>query len=108
MPALRPCSVIGCPELTDRGGKCATHRAEAEAKRPSRQARGYDANHDRQRRRVARLVRRGGVTCARCGQPIDPSDDWHLDHTDDRAGYLGPSHARCNTSAGGRAAWGGG
>lgn len=105
MPALRPCSVIGCPELTDRGGKCQTHRAEAEAKRPIRQVRGYDAKHDRERRRVARLVRRGGVTCARCGQPIAPDDDWHLDHTDDRAGYLGPSHAKCNTSAAGKKAW---
>lgn len=106
--ALRPCTAIGCPELTDRGGKCADHRAAAEAARPSRQARGYGRDHDRERRRWARLIRRGGVTCARCGRPIAPDDDWHLDHRDDRAGYLGASCATCNTSAGGRAAWGGG
>jgi hypothetical protein len=29
---------------------------------------------------------------------------WHLDHNDDRTGYRGPAHARCNTSAGGKAA----
>jgi hypothetical protein len=103
--ALRPCTVVGCPELVDHGGKCATHRAEAEAARPSRQARGYGRDHDRERRRWVGRIRRGGVTCARCGQPIAPDDDWHLDHRDDRAGYLGPSHARCNLSAGGKAAW---
>jgi hypothetical protein len=27
------------------------------------------------------------------------ASDLHLDHTDDRRGYLGLSHAACNTSA---------
>ena len=38
--------------------------------------------------------------CARCRRPIETGQAWHLDHSDDRATYIGPSHARCNTSAG--------
>jgi hypothetical protein len=38
----------------------------------------------------------------RCGVAIDPSERWHLDHADDRSGYLGPSHARCKLEAAGR------
>jgi hypothetical protein len=30
------------------------------------------------------------------GQPIEASQPWHLDHRDDRRGYLGTSHATCN------------
>jgi hypothetical protein len=41
--------------------------------------------------------------CARCGLPIRPGEEWHLDHDDeDRGRYLGPSHARCNEKAAGR------
>ena len=36
------------------------------------------------------------ATCCRCNEPIHPGDDWHLDHTDARDGYLGVSHASCN------------
>jgi hypothetical protein len=46
------------------------------------------------------VVAAGGVCCARCGEPIAPGEDWHLDHTDDRSDYLGPSHRRCNLLAG--------
>ena len=54
-----------------------------------------------------------GDPCCRCGQPMWqrwtywPSGKRvsaiHLDHTDDRTGYLGLSHASCNTAAGNRA-----
>jgi hypothetical protein len=41
------------------------------------------------------------VTCARCGRRIEPGQQWHLDHHDDRRlGYLGASHASCNARAG--------
>jgi hypothetical protein len=71
--------------------------------RAARTLRGYGVKHEAERRKWKRRVERGEVFCARCGhmiQPGSPSRSWHLDHTEDRGAYLGPSHARCNTSAG--------
>jgi 5-methylcytosine-specific restriction endonuclease McrA len=52
------------------------------------------------------------LPCARCGLPVRPDDDWHLDHLVPRSIGGGdetarPSHARCNLSAGGvkRGGW---
>ncbi|GAB6938350.1 hypothetical protein JCM11754A_18760 [Isoptericola variabilis] len=42
------------------------------------------------------------LPCTVCGRLVLRGSDWHLDHTDDGAGYLGPAHAGCNTSKGGR------
>lgn len=64
--------------------------------------RGYDSKHVKERKRYARIVKAGRATCARCGNPIAPDAEWHLDHTDDRTGYLGPSHADCNVKAAAR------
>jgi hypothetical protein len=83
-------------------------------------ARGYGPRHFALRRRWERLVRRGGVLCARCRRPI-PADatrercpgilaagrvcgklgcGWHLGHHDtDRSRYTGPEHACCNAGA---------
>jgi hypothetical protein len=61
-------------------------------------ARQYGAGHQAFRARIARLVNRGTEVCARCGFLIVPGEAWDLDHSDDRRGYLGPSHARCNRS----------
>ena len=44
----------------------------------------------------------GQAFCARCGGWIQPGTAWDLDHTTDRTGYLGPSHAPCNRAAGAR------
>jgi hypothetical protein len=103
MARLRVCAEPGCPELSE-GRRCPAHASERERARGTRQQRGYDAEHDRLRARWKPKVERCEVKCARCGQLILPGQTWHLDHTDDRVGYLGPSHERCNTSAGGRAA----
>lgn len=65
-------------------------------------ARGYGTAHQRLRRIVGRMVALGGMRCCRCGEVIEPRQEWHLDHSDDRSEYLGPAHARCNLSAGGR------
>lgn len=102
-PAMRVCPTAGCPELTP-GGPCVAHRRQREQQRGTRQARGYDAQHDRLRRQWARRINTGTVRCARCTKPILPGSDWHLDHSDDRLTYLGASCATCNTSAGGKAA----
>ena len=41
------------------------------------------------------------ATPARCHYPIERGEEWHLDQNDERDGYLGVSHARCNLSAAG-------
>lgn len=43
-----------------------------------------------------------GTPCGRCGELMMPGQPIDLDHTDDRAGYRGFAHARCNRRAGGR------
>jgi hypothetical protein len=73
--------------------------------------RRYSARHRRLRRQLAPAVAAGKVRCARGADCvfavgsvaglIKPGEAWHLDHRDDDAGYLGPSHAVCNTRAGG-------
>lgn len=64
-------------------------------------ARGYGATHRKERARWERVVRSGRATCAKCGMPIRAGDPWDLGHTDDRTGWTGPEHPRCNRSAGG-------
>ena len=68
-------------------------------RKPSRHQRGYGTAHETRRRRLEPHVRSGRAVCTRCGQPIQPGDKWHLDHRDDRAGYLGAAHAVCNLRA---------
>lgn len=65
-------------------------------------ARGYDGAHQKKRDRWKDAIARGEVTCSRpeCGKLIFPGEPWDLDHTDDRTGYLGPSHRSCNRRAG--------
>jgi hypothetical protein len=92
MPAAKVCPTIGCPELQP----CTTHR------RPGPRQRGYTTQHDRLRRHYAVQVEAGGVTCWRCGQPIQAGTPWDLGHHDDRT-YAGPEHAACNRAAAGRA-----
>jgi len=94
------CIVCGCPGTN----RCKT----SPCKRPTRQERGYGAEHDRLRAAWKPLVAAGGVDCYRCEEPIEPGTRWDLGHDDvDRSKYSGPEHAdECNRSAGGRAAHG--
>jgi hypothetical protein len=89
-------------------GPCGLRRARERAhnwrNRSAPQAsaaeRGYGLEHQRERRAWEPKVQRGEVACSRCGRLIVPGEPWHLDHTDDRAGYLGPAHRDCNLRAG--------
>jgi hypothetical protein len=63
-------------------------------------SRGYGDSHQQRRKRLAPLVAAGLAICVRCRQAIEPGIAWALDHRDDRRGYLGPAHARCNAQAG--------
>jgi hypothetical protein len=47
-----------------------------------------------------------GGPCTRCGSPLEPGQEIHLDHADGGGArdYAGFAHARCNESAGGRLA----
>lgn len=46
--ALRTCPVPGCPQLTS-GGRCGTHRRQADQARGSRQSRGYGSHWEAKR-----------------------------------------------------------
>lgn len=97
---LRACAQPGCPALV-RSGRCAKHRKTHERERGSRQARGYDATHDRLRADYQRQMDRGKVfVCWRpnCDEVIDP-EHWHLGHDPyDRSIYRGPECPPCNLS----------
>jgi hypothetical protein len=65
--------------------------------------RGYGSAHQQLRAKWAVKVKRGGVPCARCGEPIVPGTPWDLGHDDnDRSTYSGPEHASCNRGAAGQ------
>jgi hypothetical protein len=62
--------------------------------------RGYGEPH---RRKVkAEREQQWGRPCARCGYPMVKGQRLFLDHTDDRTGYLGWSHASCDIAASNR------
>ena len=65
-------------------------------------ARGYGWTHQTERKRWDIVVQAGNALCVRCYLPIAPGTPFHLDHRDDKLGYLGVSHARCNLRAAGK------
>lgn len=65
-------------------------------------ARGYGADHQKERRRWEPTVKAGKAKCARCGEDIDPAGPWDLGHNDDRTQWTGPEHVKCNRGAGAR------
>lgn len=100
----KPCPVPGCPETVPaRGRYCPTHASRHERTRGTRTQRGYGREHEAERAKWGPIIATGTVHCVRCGELIEPGAKWHPDHTDDRTGYLGPAHARCNLRAAGRA-----
>lgn len=97
--AVQVCSQPGCHELVE-SGKCQAHRREYDKRRGTREERGYGAQH--KATRAALLPEAYGQPCIHCGERMWPHEDLHLDHTEDRTGYRGIVHARCNTSEGAR------
>jgi hypothetical protein len=105
--AAKVCPTPGCPTIIAAGQRYCTDCARAyEQRRGTRQQRGYDAQHDAMRRRLAPLVATGTVRCWRCRELITRDEPWDLGHTDDRTAYAGAEHTDCNRSAGGKAAHG--
>lgn len=100
--AMRVCIEDGCPALT-RTTRCPTHERAKDQARGTRQARGYDAQHDALRAHWQNRMDQGErVICWRCPEPIDPRH-WQLGHCDiDRSKYHGPEHVACNTATAGR------
>lgn len=91
----RPCSASPiCPELVEGGGPCAGHRLEAERRRGSSAARGYDASWHRTRARYLVELRRhdpdGIARCENCATPEEDGRPLHVDHIDG----LGPDGPR--------------
>jgi len=66
----------------------------------STNARGYGNAHRLERKRWAAIIETSGVRCARCRRVITADMPWDLDHAPGKLGYLGPSHRRCNRTAG--------
>jgi len=89
-----PCLGCGVPVMAaSRCPNCAPRKAKTAA-------RGYGAAH--QAKRAKLLAAAYGQPCARCGRPMLQGQALDLDHSDDRTGYAGFSHRRCNEQAGGR------
>lgn len=64
-------------------------------------ARGYGPDHQAARRQWEPVVNAGNAWCTEttCLEPdrhITPGTPWDLAHNEDRTGYKGPAHQRCN------------
>ena len=102
--SMHVCRIHGCPRISD-ASLCPPHRAEYEKRRGSPKQRDYGANHQAERERL----KRAGIqnfNCARCGRRFHQLEPFDLGHTDDRNGWSGPEHQRCNRQAAGKAAHG--
>lgn len=101
--AKRICPKPGCPKVMNLR-YCIEHEREYEAKRGTREQRGYGSKHKAMRADWAKHVATGLIPCAKCGNPIESGQAWDLGHADNRSEYTGPEHAACNRADGGRKA----
>lgn len=96
---MRVCAEPGCGALQDET-RCPAHRSQREQQRGSREARGYDHSHRKQRAAIVSAMAGGKVyTCWRCGRVVFPHafDLGHCD--DDRRVWHGVEHPDCNRGA---------
>lgn len=95
---MRPCLEPGCPTLTN-GSRCLTHTRTKDRARGSRQARGYDAAHEAERRALLALL---PCPCGYgCGRTLTTPNELVAAHRIDghpEYGYL-PACTRCNQRA---------
>lgn len=91
--AYRVCTKAGCPELVEGGGRCGTHRAEADRGRGTASERGYtSAGHQRFRDQV--LLLNDGV-CTHCQlAPATVADHWPRSRRELIAAGLNPNDPR--------------
>lgn len=76
--------------------------ARGSGSRPNRATtlRGYDREHQKLRAKLLPLAY--GKLCHLCGEVMEEGEALHLDHTENRTGYRGMSHAACNVLDGAR------
>jgi hypothetical protein len=70
-------------------------------------ARRWGGNDSRKARAIVAMML--PAPCTRCGGTVTAEMEWHADHIQEamhgggsEAANLGPAHAKCNTSAGGK------
>jgi len=102
---MRVCAEPDCPRIQE-GTRCTEHARDRDRARGTRQARGYDAEHERIRAEIQAIldegdpVRCSNPDCLTPDRPVDPRD-WHLGHDRGRR-HRGPEHPLCNVTAAGR------
>lgn len=74
---------------------CQQHATIKRNARAPRASRGYDHAHVAKRAELLTLFRPGDP-CALCGQPMASKTGLDLAHNEDRTGWKGLAHARCN------------
>jgi hypothetical protein len=90
----RPC--LDCGQLVRGKPRCWDCERAHDRQRGSRQQRGYDAQHDALRAQLVASLD-PWAPCPRCGHALGPDPDrLDLMHNDDRTGWLGLGHRRCN------------
>lgn len=76
MPALKTCSVSGCPELVPTG-RCTEHTRQADRRRGSAARRGYGTRHAKSFREG--VLAKHPYCVLGCGRKAAHADHWPLD-----------------------------
>ena len=98
MPGERRCANCGRHYWPKAGSQryCSVLCRETHVPRLTGRSR-YGAAHQRLRKQLEPAVATGGVSCVRCGQPIEPGESWDLEHSDKNPRmHSGVGHSRCN------------
>lgn len=80
--------------------RCPTHTRARDRARGTREQRGYGYQH-RQAKAADEAATTPENTCPKCGLPLG-LPPWDQGHTDDRQGWQGPTHIRCNRATAAR------